>query len=103
MRDDKRRLNLSLDMKTESHRRAWEIVSAIPRGQKTETICRMLIEHKNQTELLEAIRHAVREELEAHGELSIKTENIQQSQKTGAVRDDILGFLRDLQERGDDD
>lgn len=98
MPDDKRRFNLSLDMNIEIQRRVWDMVFAIPRGQKTETVCRMLLEHRSQSELLEAIRQAVREELETYGGFNVKTTNTRQPEIAGAVRNDILGFLRDLQE-----
>ncbi len=103
MRDDRRRLNLSFSLDNEDQRQAWEIVSAVPRGRITETVCRMLIEHKSQTELLLAIRQAVREELKSYGGITKKLHNTTEAEEAGAVRNDILGFLRDLQEEGDDD
>ena len=103
MADDRRRLNLSFSLDIEDQRRAWDIVSAIPRGQRTEAICRILLEHKSQAGLLESMRQVVREELDAYGGVAAKTTNTRQPEEAGVVRDDILGFLRDLQEEGDND
>ena len=103
MPDEKHRLNLSLDMRIGDHRQAWEILSAIPRGRRTDAVCRMLIEQRDQSSFLNIVRKAVREELQAYGGLPAKTTTPEQTPKAGAVRDDILGFLRDLQKEGDDD
>jgi hypothetical protein len=103
MPDEKHRLNLSLDMRIGDHRQAWEILSTIPRGRRTDAVCRMLVEHREQSSLQKIIRKAVREELQAYGGPPAKTTTPEQTPKAGAVRDDILGFLRDLQKEGDDD
>lgn len=100
---DERRLTFALDMNIGYQRQAWGMISAIPRGQRTETVCRMLLEHRNHVSLLGIIRKAVREELQAYGGPLATTTNMEQTPKAGTVRDDILGFLRDLQKEGDDD
>jgi hypothetical protein len=103
MPDEKHRLNLSLDMRIGDHRQAWEILSAIPRGRRTDAVCRILVEHREQSSFQKIIRKAVREELQAYGGLPAKTTTPEQIPRAGDVRDDILGFLRDLQKEGDDD
>jgi hypothetical protein len=103
MPDERHRLNLSLDMRIGAHRQAWEILSVIPRGRRTEAVCRMLIEHREQSSLQKIIRKAVREELQAYGGPPAKTTTPKQTPKAEAVRDDILGFLVALQKEGDED
>lgn len=91
---DRRRLNLSIDLVRPDQRRAWDILSAIPLGQRTQAVCRMVAGYLDQRELLEAVRVAIREELD--GVSSSKTNT--QREKAGDVNDTVLGFLRALQE-----
>lgn len=91
---DRRRLNLSIDLVRPDQRRAWDILSAIPPGQRTQAVCRMVAGYLDQRELLEAVRVAIREELD--GVSSSKTNT--QREKAGDVNDTVLGFLRALQE-----
>ncbi len=103
MPDEKHRLNLALDMRIGDHRQAWEILSAIPRGRRTDAVCRMLIEHREQSSLQKIIQKAVREELRAYGGPPAGTTTPEHAPKAGEVRDDILGFLVALQKEGDED
>ena len=91
---DRRRLNLAFSLSRAEQRRAWDILSAIPPGQRTQAVCRMVAGYLDQRELLEAVRTAIREELD--GVSSTKTNT--QREKAGDVDDTILGFLRALQE-----
>ena len=91
---DRRRLNLSFRLSRPDQRRAWDILSAIPPGQRTQAVCRMVAGYLDQQELLEAVRAAIREEL--GGVPSTKTNT--QRGKAGDVDDAVLGFLRALQE-----
>ncbi len=92
---DKRRLNLSLNLSIPQQREAWRILRAIPPGRRTDAVCRMVLEHKRQTELLDTIRATIREELQ-------KVEIISSTEKTGQpqagdVDESVLGFLLSLQ------
>ena len=73
MSSNKKRINLSFSMSSPIQRRAWKKLTEIPAGQRTAAVCRMICEHREQRELLEA----------------------------GDIDDDVLGFLASLQE-GDD-
>ena len=68
----------------------------IPAGKRTEHVCRMICEHKNQQELLDAVCQAVRQELQG-SQIKI-TEATPQAE---SIQDDVFGFLAALQE-GDD-
>ena len=94
---DRRRLDLSIDLARPDQRRAWDILSATPPGQRTQAVCRMVAGYLDQQELLEAVRIAIREEL--RGVSSTKTNT--QRGKAGDVDDAVLGFLRALQ-KGDE-
>ena len=91
---DKRRLNLAFTLSRPEQRRAWDILSAIPPGQRTQAVCRMVAGYLDQRELLETVRAAIREELD--GISSTKTNT--QREKAGEVDNAVLGFLRALQE-----
>jgi len=78
-------------------RDAWERLSAVAPGQRMEAVCRMINGYMEQQELLEAVRRTIREELTG---VSF-TKTTTQPEQAGAVDEDVLGFLRALQE-GDD-
>ena len=64
MSSDRRRLNLSLSMQSPQQREAWKVLRAIPLGQRTDAVCRMVCRAQEQEALLDAVRKAIREELE---------------------------------------
>ena len=53
---DRRRLNLSLSMKTPHQREAWKILRGIPPGQRTDAVCQMVCRAQEQERLLDAVR-----------------------------------------------
>ena len=92
---EKRRLNLSFSLSSPYQREAWHILRAIPAGQRTDAVCRMVCKAQEQDALLSAMRGLIREELR---DIQCKSE---QTKQAGDVDDSVLGFLRALQE-GDD-
>ena len=100
MRDDHRRkrLNLSFSMDSSLQRKAWEILRAVPSGQRTEAVCRADCQAQEQETFLKTIRAEIREEL-CGMECSSKTEKAEQPQ-AGDVDDNVLGFLLALQNDG---
>ena len=97
MSSDKKRLNLSFSMRSPIQRQAWRTLMDIPAGERTGAVCRMICEHKNQQELLDAVRQAVRQELQG-SQIKIT----EATPKAESIQDDVLGFLAALQEEGDD-
>ena len=93
---EKRRLNLAFSLASPRQREAWKLLRAIPSGQRTDAVCRMILEHRSQQELLEAVRAAVREELRTI-QLTPQIEQSEQPE-AGSVNDDVLGFLFSLQQ-----
>ena len=98
MGSDRRRLNLSLSMQSPQQREAWKVLRAIPPGQRTDAVCRMVCRAQEQDRLLDAIRKMFREEL---GNLDLTTEKSQQAQ-AGDMDENVLGFLLALQQEGDE-
>ena len=68
----------------------------IPAGQRSAAVCRMICEHREQQELLDAVRQAIRQELQGS-----QTQITQAAPQAGSIDEDVLGFLASLQE-GDD-
>ena len=88
---DKRRLNLSFSLTSPQQREAWRILSSIPVGQRTDTVCRMVCKAHEQDALLsEELRH-----------LDLTTEKSRQAQ-AGDMDENVLGFLLALQQEGDE-
>ena len=92
---DKRRLNLSFSMASPQQREAWGILRAIPSGQRTEAVCRMVCKAHEQEALLSAIRGLIREELRKLDLTATKKE-----EQAGDVDEHVLGFLLSLQNDG---
>lgn len=89
---EKRRLNLSFSMASPQQREAWRILRAIPAGRRTEAVCRAVC----QADLVDTVRTVIREELQG---IHIAKENNMGTQ-AGDVDEDVLGFLRSLQNDG---
>ena len=96
MSSNKKRLNLSFSMTSPLQKQAWKKLMDIPAGKRTDHVCRMICEHKNQQELLDAVRQAVHQELQGS-----RIKITQAAPQTESIHDDVLGFLAALQE-GDD-
>ena len=92
---EKRRVNLSLNLSAPHQRDAWDILRAIPSGQRTDAVCRMICRTHEQNTLLEAVRQIIREELRGV-EFIPKAEESEQPQ-AGNVDENVLGFLLSLQ------
>ena len=94
---DKRRLNLSFAMSSPIQREAWDLLSTIPSGQRTETVCRAVCRLYGQESLLEIVRRTIREELSGMELTPAKNES-KLPHEAGDVGDDVLGFLFALQQ-----
>lgn len=98
---EKRRVNLSLNLSAPHQREAWGIIRAIPAGQRTDAVCRMICKGHKRDELLNGIRTVIREEL--RGVEFISAKEITEQPQAGDVDDSVLGFLLGLQKEGDDE
>ena len=83
-------------------REAWGIIRAIPAGQRTDVVCRMICKGYKRDALLEKIRAVIREELRSVESVSAK-EKTGQPQGAGDLDDNVLGFLLALQNDGGDE
>ena len=80
-------------------REAWEVISAIPPGQRTEAVCKLVLEAQDRHELLDMVRAVLRAELQ--GLDTTTTTRTQSESEAGDVDKNVLGFLLSLQEEGD--
>ena len=89
-------------MSSPFQREAWELLSAVPPGQRIDAVCRAVCQMYGQKSLLETVRRTIREELHGVEIFSAKEEPEQQEQpqEAGDVGDDVLGFLSALQNDG---
>jgi len=93
MMSDRRRLNLSFSMASPLQREAWDILAAVPVGQRIDALCLAVCREHDRDSLLDAVRTAIREELDG---ASFVKEESEQPQGDGDVGDDILGYLLSL-------
>ncbi len=88
-------------MATPFQREAWKRLCAIPSGQRTDALCRMICKGHRRDRLLEEIRAVIREELRDVEFISAQ-EKTEQPQ-AGDVDESVLGFLLALQNDGGDE
>lgn len=102
MSDDVRRLALVLSMRNAKHAKAWEIVTAVPKGRRTEFICSKIIAEEKARELTEIVFAAVKKAL-AEYDMTPKsmTEKKYESDEAEKIEKNILGFIAALQKEGD--
>ena len=53
------------NLQNEEHRRAWEILQAVPKGQKNAFLVQVILENAQREELETILRRVLREELKA--------------------------------------
>lgn len=95
-----RRLSLSLFLSSPLQREAWELLQSLPPGKRTEYVCRAVCRMRDQTYVLDAVRAVMRENAAVKPQRYPEEENVQ-SVQAGDVGQDVLGFLRELQEGGE--
>ena len=92
------RFGTTLFLDNPLHRQAWEILSSIPAGQRTNWLCLALCQQAQLELFLKDLKAILQAELQN----SSYPQTILQPQPAGSVDDDVLGFLRALQEEGEE-
>ena len=92
------RFGTTLFLDNPLHRQAWEILSSIPVGQRTNWLCLALCQQAQREQFLLNLKIILQTELQS----SSHPQTISQPQPAGNVDDDVLGFLRALQEEGEE-
>ena len=77
------------NLQNEEHRRAWEILQAVPDGQKNAFLVQAILEHEEKESLESTLRRVLREELQ-----SVPAQPVQQPEE--AIPPEMMGFLGSL-------
>lgn len=77
------------NLQNEDHRKAWEILQAVPEGQKSAFLVRAILATEQREALEATLRRVLREELKA-----VPSQPVQQLEE--AIPQEMLGFLGSL-------
>lgn len=77
------------NLQNEDHRRAWEILQAVPEGQKSAFLVQAILESKRADVLETTLRRVLREELQA-----VPSQPVKQPEE--AIPKEMMGFLGSL-------
>lgn len=83
------RFSFRPNLQNEEHRKAWEILQAVPEGQKSAFLVRSIIQNARLENLENTLRRVLREELKA-----VPFRPVQQPEE--AIPQEMLGFLGSL-------
>lgn len=83
------RFSFRPNLQNRDHRRAWEILQAVPEGQKSAFLVRAILETTRKDELETTLRRVLREELKA-----VPSQPVQQPEE--AIPQEMMGFLGSL-------
>ena len=94
-----KRLSLTFFMSSPLHREAWKILQKIPVGMRMETICVALCRDRDRKMVLDMVRKELQKETAqlARHEQTVQPERVEDEDQN------VLDFLRSLQEDGGDD
>ncbi|HJF94625.1 MAG TPA: plasmid segregation centromere-binding protein ParR [Lachnoclostridium phocaeense] len=84
------------NLKDPNHRKAWEILSSVPKREKTAYLVGAILASEQASDLEEMIRRAVREEIMNRGTMA--DESQMEEQKMGEIPEEMFAFLEILQE-----
>lgn len=93
---------MSLSMDNPEQRAAWKLLQGLPKGSRTDYVCRRLTEREHSEELAAIVYASAMKALDEYGGMITKPDPNRQI-AAGNVDDDILGFLSALQNEGDDE
>ena len=77
------------NLQNEDHRKAWEILQAVPEGQKSAFLVRAILAAEQQKEWEATLRRVLREELKA-----VPSQPVEQPGE--AIPQEMMGFLGSL-------
>jgi len=95
-----KRLSLSFFLSSPLHREAWRLLEAVPLGQRTEIVCLALVRANDRRMMLEAVRDTMKENMGCPTPQP-EPEPEPEPVKSGSIGDDVLDFLRTLQNGGE--
>jgi hypothetical protein len=102
MSDKIKQFTLTLSLDKPEQKAAWEALQRVPRGSRTEYICKRLTEEERAKGLAAIVYESAMKALDEYGS-TITKNDMGQTNQAGNVDNDILGFLSALQNEGSDD
>ena len=83
------RFSFRPNLQNEDHCRAWEILQAVPEGQKNAFLVRAILDSSQQDVLEATLRRVLREELK-----SVRSQPVEQPEVS--IPQEMMGFLGSL-------
>ena len=110
----KERLQLTFSMSSPLQRQAWELLCAVPKGERTREICRAVCQLYNVGLILDDVRNTVRDELRNGNYVPVeKVSSDTEARTKGAedadelenvkIADGYMAFLSSLDDDDNDD
>lgn len=99
MRDNVERMGITFLMDNPLHQKAWDILQGIPKGGRTEYICKCLTEKRRTEELAAVVYTSVKKALDEYGDVTVKQSRANETQTNEAdeIRKNLFGFMASLQ------
>ena len=94
---EKRRFNLSLSLDNPLQRKAWEVISGYPEGERTNAVCWAVCRAYEESRFEERARKILREELQNVRFVSSESQSEARESEEIAVDGEISDFLSALQ------
>ncbi len=95
------RLTLTLSMENPEQKKAWEHITRIPKGHRTQYICSKIIAQQQEKEWEEIIYETVKQAVKDIGLSTTQYKELHtESKESGELKDNILGFIASLQKEG---
>jgi len=85
------RFSFRPNLRSEEHRRAWEILQAVPKGSRNAFLVQAILQSVRQEKLEDSLRRVIREEFKA-----VPSQPVEQPEKD--IPEQVLGFLGSLLE-----
>ena len=103
-----RHLSFTLFMDNPLHRQLWERINSIPKGKRTEFLCKTLTQRQREEELSEIVYKNTLRALKEYGGAIPQQNNMpaeinDDADQAGEFERNFFGFLAELQAQGEDD
>jgi len=99
MRDNVERIGITFLMDNSLHQKAWDILQGIPKGGRTEYICKCLTEKRRTEELATVVYMSVKKALDEYEGVTARQAKPDKPQTNEAdeIKKNLFGFMASLQ------
>jgi len=103
-----RHLSFTLSMDNSLHCQLWDKICSIPKGKRTEFLCKTLTQRQREEELSEIVYKNTLRALKEYGgaipqQNTMPAEINDDADQAGEFERNFFGFLAELQAQGEDD